>query len=200
VQSLRVSARAAEARVGLSGAQVFTLQKLAEAGRPLSVNELASRTMTHQSSVSVVAALLVEKGLITRARSSADARRLELSLADAGRAVLRRAPRAAQDRLVAALHDTDARDRARLAELLEGLIRSAGLGDETAVMFFDADAKDAQTTPARPARPAQWPHLIARPGRGKRQLQKDKAKDALAAGSGRVSTKANGVDPSRPRR
>jgi len=150
VQSLRVSARAAEARVGLSGAQVFTLQKLAEAGRPLSVNELASRTMTHQSSVSVVAARLVEKGLVTRMRSSADARRLELSLADAGRAVLRRAPRAAQDRLVAALHATDARDRARLAELLEGLIRSAGLEDESAVMFFDAEANDPRTTPGRP--------------------------------------------------
>ena len=53
VQVLRESSRAAEERVGLSGAQLFVLQKLGEGGGA-SLNELAARTRTHQSSVSVV--------------------------------------------------------------------------------------------------------------------------------------------------
>ncbi len=53
VQALRESSRAAEKRVGLSGAQLFVLQTLGESPG-LSLNELAERTRTHQSSVSVV--------------------------------------------------------------------------------------------------------------------------------------------------
>jgi len=54
VQALRVSSRAAERDVGLSAAQLFVLDRLAGADQALCVNELAQRTLTHQSSVSVV--------------------------------------------------------------------------------------------------------------------------------------------------
>src|SRR5579864_9563710 len=79
VRLLRLGSREAERRVGLTGAQLFVLEKLAEA-KTLSVNELAERTHTHQSSVSVVAQALIKKGLISRARASDAARRLELYL------------------------------------------------------------------------------------------------------------------------
>src|SRR5437763_1011424 len=52
VRVLRVSSRACEKQVGLSGAQLFVLHKLEEAPA-LSLNQLADRTRTHQSSVSV---------------------------------------------------------------------------------------------------------------------------------------------------
>ena len=68
VQALRASSRWAEQHVGLSGAQLFVLQKLAETPA-MSVNELAARTHTHQSSVSMVVSRLVEHGLVTRTRS-----------------------------------------------------------------------------------------------------------------------------------
>jgi DNA-binding MarR family transcriptional regulator len=55
VQALRESSRQAERQVGLSGAQLFVLQKLAESPAS-SVNELAARTHTHQSSVSLSSA------------------------------------------------------------------------------------------------------------------------------------------------
>src|SRR4051794_8130303 len=58
VRVLRVSSRAAEKQVGLSGAQLFVLHKLADTPA-LSLNELADRTRTHQSSVSVVVQRLV---------------------------------------------------------------------------------------------------------------------------------------------
>src|SRR3954449_11206732 len=68
VRVLRVSSRAAEKQGGLSGAQLFVLHKLADAPA-LSLNELADRTRTHQSSVSVVVQRLVDRELVARARS-----------------------------------------------------------------------------------------------------------------------------------
>src|SRR3954465_5527311 len=102
VRALRESSRQAERAGGMSGAQLFVLQRLAGAA-PLSLNELAQRTHTHQSSVSVVVTKLARRGLVARARAAADGRRLEITLTPAGRAVLGRAPAAAQERLIAAL-------------------------------------------------------------------------------------------------
>src|SRR5438105_4636272 len=98
VRTLREASRAAERSVGLSAAQLFVMQRLAGTGS-LSVNELAERTLTHQSSVSVVVAKLAQRGLVERQRAATDARRLEVSLTAAGRAALSRAPAATQDRL-----------------------------------------------------------------------------------------------------
>jgi DNA-binding MarR family transcriptional regulator len=67
VQVLRESSRRAERQLGISGAQLFVLEKLAEAPSQ-SLNELAERTHTHQSSVSTVVARLVKRG--PRSRSS----------------------------------------------------------------------------------------------------------------------------------
>src|SRR5450432_2546863 len=68
VRSLRVSSRTAEQRVGLSGAQLFVLQCLARQS-PCSVSELAARTATDQSSVSVVVSRLVALGHVRSAPS-----------------------------------------------------------------------------------------------------------------------------------
>src|SRR5471032_3327818 len=72
VQGLRESSRAAEQRVGLSGAQLFVLQTVGE-WPGLSLNELAERTRTHQSSVSAVVARLTRERLIDRDRARGDA-------------------------------------------------------------------------------------------------------------------------------
>src|ERR1700750_2387985 len=92
VQGLRESSRAAEQHAGVSGAQLFVLRTLAEAPR-LSLNELAERTRTHQSSVSAVVARLARARLVERGTAAGDARRAELSLTARGRRRLRSAPR-----------------------------------------------------------------------------------------------------------
>jgi len=102
VQSLRISGRAAEQQLGISSAQLYILQELAEQPAQ-SINELAERTFTHQSSVSMVVSRLVEGRLVTRTAARGDARRLSISLTPAGRALLRKAPDAAQTRLVEGL-------------------------------------------------------------------------------------------------
>src|SRR5262245_22797695 len=68
----------------VTAGQLFVLHALST-GPCESVNELAERTYTHQSTVSVVAARLVEMGLVERARGRRDGRRVELRLTDAGR-------------------------------------------------------------------------------------------------------------------
>jgi MarR family transcriptional regulator, lower aerobic nicotinate degradation pathway regulator len=139
VQTLRVSARAAEERVGISGAQLYVLTQLAAADEPLGVNDLAARTLTHQSSVSVVVSKLERRGLVRRARSSRDGRQVELSPTPAAAALLRRAPQAAQEQLVAALAKMPPRRRTALATLLGDLIahvEGAGGAAGAAPIFF----------------------------------------------------------------
>lgn len=140
VRVLRVSSRAAEKSVGLSGAQLFVLQKLAQMSA-MSVGELAEATFTHQSSVSVVVSRLVERRLVVRKRSPTDRRRAEVALTSAGRALLRRAPGAAQELLVEALVRLDRVERRQLGETLQRLVRGLGVGEKAAVMFFEKEEK-----------------------------------------------------------
>src|SRR5690242_1166775 len=91
VRALRLNTRSIEGKLGISLAQLFVLQQLAE--KPAdSLNELAERTATHQSSVSVVVRRLVDRGLVSRTASAADKRRIEIDLTPAGRALLADAP------------------------------------------------------------------------------------------------------------
>jgi DNA-binding MarR family transcriptional regulator len=133
VQALRTTGLEAERAVGLSGAQLFVLQQLAEHS-PLSVNELAARVHTHQSSVSTIAARLAEQGLVLRRPSTRDRRRVELSLTLKGRRLLEQAPTTAQEKLVLALRSMPAGDRAVFGRGLARL--AAALGDRGAPPLF----------------------------------------------------------------
>jgi DNA-binding MarR family transcriptional regulator len=136
VHALRESSRLAEKHVGLTGAQLFVLQQLDEAAS-LSVNELAARTHTHQSSVSAVVARLVERGLVTRSRSSKDGRSVELSLAASGRRIVARAPDLAQARLVTAIESLAPARRRQLASALGELAGAVDAADRAPAMFFE---------------------------------------------------------------
>ena len=135
VQALHESSRQAERAVGLTGAQLFVLQKLAESPR-LSLNELAERTHTHQSSVSTVVSRLVEQGLVRRGQSASDARRLELSLTSRGRVRTARAPLTAQDRLIRSVDRMPNLHRQQLAARLTDLVDGLEPSTEHPAMFF----------------------------------------------------------------
>src|SRR5580765_4259039 len=118
VRAFRVNTRAIELKMGISLAQLFVLQQLAE--RPAdSLNELAERTATHQSSVSVVVRRLVERGLVSRTASANDRRRIEIEVTASGRDLLAGAPVTVSMELVAALGRMARQDREMLADLLE---------------------------------------------------------------------------------
>jgi DNA-binding MarR family transcriptional regulator len=90
--------------------------------------------------VSVVVTKLQRRKLVRRERAPDDARRVEVSLTAAGRAVLERAPSAAQDRLIAALSLLGRPTRARLARDLGALVGAMGLPDHHPPMFFETPA------------------------------------------------------------
>jgi DNA-binding MarR family transcriptional regulator len=146
VQALRESSRLAERQVGLSGAQLFVLQKLAETPA-ISVNELAARTHTHQSSVSTVVARLVALGLVQRKTSDVDARSVQLSLSADGRRVAGRAPDVPQDRLIRAIEQLKPARRRQLASAL-GEVAEAMVGIERVPsMFFEESGRSRRRKP-----------------------------------------------------
>jgi DNA-binding MarR family transcriptional regulator len=136
VSALRLFDREAEARAGISGAQLFVLRQLDGSGGS-SVNELADRTHTHQSSVSVVVDKLVRRNLVRRTRSRRDARSVELSLSQQGKKLLSTAPAAAQERMIAALSEFPSRRRRQFAGLLQDLIRKTGIEGQKPALFFE---------------------------------------------------------------
>jgi len=136
VEALRLSTRDSERDLGISGAQLFVLQKLSPQ-KGLSLNELAERTFTHQSSVSVVVTRLEEKGLVDRRRSESDGRRVEIRLTRKGRSLLARAPSPVQDRLLAGLDRLSPTERSQLAALLQRLNTEAGIEGEAPTLFFE---------------------------------------------------------------
>src|SRR5581483_7716561 len=126
VRALNLNTRAIEQQSGISLAQLFVLEQL-EQQPATSLTDLAERTATHQSSVSVVVQRLVDRGLVSRTRSASDRRFVEIVITDAGRDVLRNAPETVQVKLLnglARLHDGD---RDRLASLLERWATAAGI-------------------------------------------------------------------------
>src|SRR4051794_18249058 len=151
VRVLRVASRAAEKQVGLSAAQVYVLHVLAE-GPAQSLNELAERTRTHQSSVSVVVQRLVDRGLVERTPVPGDARRLGLSLSAGAARVLRDSPDAPTELLIAGLERMPAATRARLAGGLVRLVKELGAAEAPATMLFEDDASPAPAKPVHAAR------------------------------------------------
>jgi DNA-binding MarR family transcriptional regulator len=135
ISVLRRSSRQAESELGIGAAQLFVLQQLAE-GPAGSINELAERTYTHQSSVSVVVGRLVEQELVELRPSSVDRRRRELRLTRAGRRLAARAPLPPQIRLIEGLRRLSASELRMLARLLNEVVRKMGAAGEPAVMLF----------------------------------------------------------------
>jgi DNA-binding MarR family transcriptional regulator len=136
VRALRINTRAVELKMGISLAQLFVLQQLSE--RPAeSLNELAERTATHQSSVSVVVRRLVERGFVSRTPSTTDKRRIEIAVTPAGLALLAGAPVTVSMQLVDALERMNHDDRGALADLLERWLRDAKIDFATVPMIGD---------------------------------------------------------------
>lgn len=139
VRALRVSSRAVERTVGISGAQLLVLRQIAGVPRA-SLKDVVRSTLTHQSSVSEVVGRLVDGGLVSRRPSPDDARRAELAVTARGRALLRAAPASAQSALVVGFGRLSSSRRRALAEGLEGWLAESGLDGVEPAMFFERTA------------------------------------------------------------
>ncbi|HEY5087886.1 MAG TPA: MarR family transcriptional regulator, partial [Gemmatimonadaceae bacterium] len=124
---------------GLSTAQTFVLQLLLVAPAE-SMNELAERTSTDQSSVSVVVSRLEAKGLVARQPSATDARRTQVVITSNGIALMHSKPSTVQERLTHALACLPPNSLQLLATELNSLVALLGAGEEPATLIFEDDA------------------------------------------------------------
>ena len=153
VRDLRLSARDAERSAGISGAQLFVLQSLLDESAS-SLNELADRTLTDQSSVSVVVKRLADRKLVARKASPVDARRIELSLTAGGKRLLARCPEPTQARLVRSLRRMSGAELASLMKGLTALLREMGIENAAPTMFFDEESTVRRARARSSRRPA----------------------------------------------
>ncbi len=126
--------------MGLTTAQLFALQQIASAPGT-SINELAARTFTHQSSVSVVVQRLVGLRLVRRVAAKDDRRRARLQLTDAGLAILRRSPEPLQERLIAAVATLPQRQRHNFVLAITDVARRMGAHTRRPPMLFEDGEK-----------------------------------------------------------
>jgi DNA-binding MarR family transcriptional regulator len=145
VRALRLFDREAQSKYGISAAQMFVLHTLNEQDA-ISLNDLAERTATDQSSASVVVQRLVDAGYVSRTTRKDDRRHVELRLTARGRAVVRRAPPPAQQRIIAAVDALPVRERKRFAVLLESFVENFGVRGKKAPMLFEDDPPKAKRT------------------------------------------------------
>lgn len=112
---------AIQKKCGISGAQLWILQEIADAPG-LRVGELAARMAIHQTTTSNLLDALEKRGYLKKARDDADQRVVNLLLTPSGARVLRKAPRPARGLLPEALARIDPKKQAQLNSGLQALI------------------------------------------------------------------------------
>jgi DNA-binding MarR family transcriptional regulator len=152
ISALSQSARAVERSTGITNAQLFLLQQLATADS-LSVNDLAARARTQQSTASIVVARLVRAGLAAKRKSADDGRIAVVSLTPKGRRLLTHAPAPPTTALLHAIEELSDRDARSLADGLRALVGALDLAPPEVTMLFE-HAPTRRSTPLRPTRTA----------------------------------------------
>ncbi|HYC62896.1 MAG TPA: MarR family winged helix-turn-helix transcriptional regulator [Thermoanaerobaculia bacterium] len=151
VRALRAFDKQAQTRFGLGAAQMFILHVLQHHDE-LSMNELADRTATDQSSASLAVGKLVAERYVRRDVREEDRRQVRLCLTARGRALVKRSPPAAQERIMDSVEAMSAGERAQLMALLDKLMAGMTAGDERPPMLFQDEHEPAKrrTLPRRP--------------------------------------------------
>ena len=135
VKALRLADRAGLREHGLGASQLYVLHEL-KRDSPLSVNDLADRTATDQSTVSVVVAKLIEKGYVARERSETDARRLDLTLTAKGHLLVKNLPPPIQHLIIEGVMRLPHARATELAESLREICEVLGIADEHPPMLM----------------------------------------------------------------
>lgn len=120
---------------GITGPQLWAL-KTVRSHAPISLGELATRMHLHPSTVSGVVDRLERKRLVSRARSDADRRVLELRPTPEGERLLACAPEAAQGRLLHGLSRMLPGEVQAIREAVDHLVRIMEVADLDVKFFF----------------------------------------------------------------
>ena len=106
----------------------FSLLAVTAAVEGLPQQALVTRTRVDRNRTSALLDDLEYEGLVSRARSLADRRRILVTATGEGRAMLAEALPAVERAELATMRGLDARERSQLHALLERIVRSAPIG------------------------------------------------------------------------
>lgn len=130
-RSRRLSARLARTiHPGLDGPEYVLLGTIAQLdpdGAGLRAATLSERTRQHKSTLSRSLSELEQLGLVARVPDPDDARARLITLTDAGRSTMDQARAGRREHMLQRLHDWDAEDLVRLADLLGNFSRAIGV-------------------------------------------------------------------------
>ncbi len=146
VRSLRQASRKSETTCGLRAAQYFVIQQMKKHA-PLSVNDLAAHTCSHQSTISVVVDDLVKLGHVDRTPAPKDRRKMILTLTPSGLLIAKQRRATVQDQMLQGLKKMPSRKRRQLAVLLEEFVIQSGLNEQTPHFFFEMENGKKNTGP-----------------------------------------------------
>jgi DNA-binding MarR family transcriptional regulator len=124
-QVISDSSRKAERETGLTGPQLWAIKIVAE-GAPIKVSDLARRMYLHPATVVGILDRLEKRGMVTRTRSLADRRVVEIELTEGGKNAAVQSPEVAQGLLVRGLETLPEGKLLHLAEGLEQLVTILG--------------------------------------------------------------------------
>lgn len=137
LMKLRIVIRAAhrhsawtEKQCGVTGAQLWVIQELHEAGQ-LRVGEVAARLSIHQTTASNLIDALAKRELVVKQRDSGDQRVVNLALSTRGKAIFASAPKPARGLLPEALMQLDATALDNLNAGLQSLLSVIDSVDES---------------------------------------------------------------------
>lgn len=136
VRALRLAAAGVEKTTGLSAAQLYVLERVAQTPGS-SLTELAERTLTDRTSVAAVVERLAARGLVDRQRSTVDRRRVDVIATESGTALLGNAPHPPTMTLLDALRSVGDGELRTIAEGLRRLEQAMGVANEPAGLFFE---------------------------------------------------------------
>ncbi len=137
------SARRVEQRTGLTNAQLFILQLLArEPG--LSINAIAARALTGQSTASLIVSRLERAGHVRRVRDADDARRVTVRLTESGLMQVSVSPEPPTRRLFDAVARLDDDDISSLGIGLRKLMAAMGVDEPSSMPLYEHAEDDTQ--------------------------------------------------------
>lgn len=135
VKALEIYSQEVRRAFGVTGPQLWALKTLERDGR-ITAGQLASALAVHQSSGSILVSRLEKEGLVRRVRAAGDRRRVYVALTSRGAALARRAPEAAQGRLLHGLSEMPLHRVRAIRRAVDAIVRAMEASDVKAPFFF----------------------------------------------------------------
>lgn len=133
--AIRNQSNKAQNELGLNAAQIFIVREVLNKQNGITINELANRTHTHQSTVSTVVSRLCKLGWLEKRSSEIDKRQSFIFIVEEHRKKIQKNTVLIQDRMFEALDKMNDEQRHQLATLLTLFCSQSGLNVDEAPMF-----------------------------------------------------------------